>query len=352
MLEGSGCHFSQEAIMQRIPFIQVGVGNRGGQILHDFTTQGGAHFEPVDLVDLNPAFLAEASARPGLGHLPTYPTLIAALAQQPQAEAVVIVTPARFHTAMVTEALNAGKHVWVEKPLSYDYSEAVGMAELARRQRRVVVIGNQYQYHPLERRLRKLIKSQVYGSPFLVSYIHHRYRPDMRAFTGDYPALWDQGVHSLNSILAILGNPDLQSVYALGLRPPHSAYNSDTVTNLLTAFAGGAQAHLLVTFDSQRTDWEIRVECERAALLLKCVGWERHAIEVLQAEKVVEVLRVDEDKENAEKEAGDLVDPYSAFYAAITTGQTTPTSIDINLKTIQWIDAAVRSLKSGSVITF
>lgn len=332
--------------MQRIRFIQVGVGNRGGQILQDFTTQYGDHFEPVALVDLNPAFLAEATARPSVGNIPTYPSLTGALAQQPQAEAVVIVTPARFHTSMVTEALTAGKHVWVEKPLSYDYSEAVGMAELAHRQQRVVVIGNQYQYHPLERRLQKLVQSKAYGAPFLVSYIHHRYRPDMRAFTGEYPALWEQGVHSLNSILAILGNPDLQSVYALGLRPPHSAYNSDTVTNLLTAFTGGAQAHLLVTFDSQRTDWEIRVECEQAALLLKGVGWERHGIEVLQAEKVVEVLRADEGIED-----GDLVDPYSAFYTAITTGQTTPTSIEVNLKTIQWIDAAVRSLKSSGVIT-
>src|SRR4051812_37988413 len=296
--------------MQRIRFIQVGVGNRGNQILHDFMTSYSAHFQPVALVDVNPAFLAEASTRPGLAGLPTYATLSAALAEGPDAEAVVIVTPARFHTAMVSEALAAGKHVWVEKPLSYDYGEAVAMAELARLQQRAVVIGNQYQYHPLERRLQKLVQSNAYGAPFLVSYLHHRYRPDMRAFTGDYPALWEQGVHSLNSILAILGNPDLQSVYALGLRPPHSAYLSDTVTNVLTAFAGGAQAHLLVTFDSQRTDWEIRVECEEAALLLKGVGWERHAIEVLSGEQVVEVLRAEDAPELGGSIGDNVFDPY------------------------------------------
>src|SRR5262245_47013666 len=107
--------------MQRIRFIQVGVGNRCSSILQAFTTEYGAFFEPVALVDLNPAFLAEAATRPGLAVLPTYATLAEALALQPQAEAVVIVTPARFHTAMVSEALNAGKHVWVEKPLCYDY---------------------------------------------------------------------------------------------------------------------------------------------------------------------------------------------------------------------------------------
>lgn len=332
--------------MQQIRFIQVGVGNRGANILQDFLAHYGDRFVPVAIVDLNPAFLAEASSRTGLTTLPTYATLTEALAQRPEADAVVIVTPARFHTAMVGEALAAGKHVWVEKPLSYDYSEAVELAKLAQQQQRAVVIGNQYQYHPLERRLQQAIQRREYGLPFLVSYIHHRHRPDMRAFTGEYPALWEQGVHSLNSILAILGNPDLKSVYALGLKPPHSAYNSDTVTNVLTAFADGTQAHLLVTFDSQRSDWAIRVECEHAALSLVADGWERNGIEVLMREKVVETL--------APEESSDLsvVDPYSAFYTAITTGQATPTSIDTNLKTIQWIDAAVRSLKSGNVVTF
>jgi predicted dehydrogenase len=115
---------------------------------------------------------------------------------------------------------------------------------------------------------------------------------------------------------------------------------------VLTSFAGGVQVHLLVTFDSHRSDWSIRVECEQAALLLKADGWSRTAIEVLAKEETVETLGP------AEQDDGGMNDPYQAFYTAITTGQTTPTSIESNLKTIQWIDAAVRSLQSGSVITF
>ena len=41
-----------------------------------------------------------------------------------------------------------------------------------------------------------------------------------------------------------------------------------------------------------------------------------------------------------------------ALYTSITTGRTTPTAIEVNLKTIQWIDAAVRSLDTGSVVSF
>lgn len=119
--------------------------------------------------------------------------------------------------------------------------------------------------------------------------------------------MWEQGVHSLNSILAILGNPDLATVYALGQKPPHSQYDSNTIANVLTTFTNGVQAHLLVTFDSQRSDWAIRVECERAALLLQAEGWQRNRIEVLAGEKVIDTLGP------VEQAAGALVDRYPLF---------------------------------------
>ena len=339
-LEASG----PQTGVEPIPFIQVGVGNRGAQILDDLVGRYRQRFVPVAFVDIEPALLAGARNRAGLHEVAAYGTLEAALAGHPDARAVFIVTPAKFHGEMVRAALLAGRHVFVEKPLTYDYGEALALAELAARQRRAVVVGNQYQYHPLERRLQDLVRSERYGKAFMVSYLHHRHRPSMRAFTGEYPALWEQGVHSLNSILAVLGNPDLATVYALGQRPALSDYNSDTVTNVLTSFANGVQAHLLVTFNSHRSDWSIRIECERAALLLTAQGWDREKIEVLVGEAIVETIGA------AEAVDPELADPYAAFDAAIATGRTTPTSIETNIKTIQWIDAAVRSLRSGTVV--
>jgi predicted dehydrogenase len=331
---------------QPTPFIQVGVANRGATILADLRQHYADRFEPVAFVDLDPAFLDAACSQAGLAHLSTHSTLIDALDAHPETEAVFIVTPARFHGEYIHEALLAGKHVWVEKPLTYDYAEAVALADLAKQQERAVVVGNQYQYHPLERQLQRVIAEQRYGQPLLVTYLHHRHRPEMRAFTGPYPALWEQGVHSLNSVLAILGNPALSSVYALSQKPPNSTYRSDTITSTVTQFADGTQAYVLNTFDSHRTDWQIRVECSEAALLIEASGWGRDTIQVLQQEKVVETLGPATDLEEA------IRDPYAAFYTAITTGQSTPTSIQVNLKTIQWIDAAIRSIEGGQVVRF
>jgi predicted dehydrogenase len=329
---------------ERLPFIQVGVGNRGSTVLSELLASHADRFEPLGLVDVVPEFVEAARRLPGLAEVPAYTSLAEALEAQPRAVAVFIVTPARYHGAMVRQALLAGRHVWVEKPLTYDYAEAVALAELARRMGRSVVVGNQYQYDPLERRLQQLVQNHQYGRPFLFTYIHHRHRPQMRAFTGEYPALWEQGVHALDSILAILGHPQLRTVYALGQRPPHSQYRSDTVTHVLTQFADGVQASLLVTFDSQRTDWEMRVECERAALLLRADGWQRQPIQVLAGEQVIETVGPAIDLDPA------VGDPYAAFYTEIVHGRRAPTSIEVNLRTIEWIDAAVQSLRSGTVV--
>lgn len=331
--------------MSRIPFIQVGVANRGATVLRDLQERYADRFEPVAFVDVEPTFLDAARVQTGRADVATYTTLADALAGHPDAEAVVVVTPARYHAMYIREALHAGKHVWVEKPLTYDYTEALALADLARQRQRAVVVGNQYQYHPLERQLQRIVQEQRYGRPCLLTYIHHRHRPQMRAFTGHYPALWEQGVHSLNSILAILGHPPLSSVYALSQKPPHSNYRSDTITSSLTQFADGTQVYVLNTFDSHRSDWRIRLECTEAALLVGADGWQRDAIQVLADEKVVETLHPAADLDDA------LRDPYAAFYTAITTGQTTPTSIEVNLQTIQWIDAVARSIESKQVVT-
>ncbi len=331
---------------QSIPFIQVGVANRGATVLWDLRERYADRFAPVAFVDVQPSFLDAACTQAGLADVTTHRTLTEALTQHPEAEAVFIVTPAAFHAQYIREALGAGKHVWVEKPLTYSYAEAQELAKLAAKHKRAVVVGNQYQYHPLERQLQRVLAEKRYGKAVFVEYLHHRHRPEMRAFTGPYPALWEQGVHSLNSVLAFLGNPALRSVYAQGLKPVQSTYRSHTFTSTLTEFANGVQAYVLNTFDSHHTDWQIRVECTEAALLIEAKGWERDRIQVLKKDTLAETLGPLAAQDNS------FPDPYAAFLHAITSGESVPTSIDVNLKTIQWIDAAVRSLETGEVVRF
>ncbi len=330
--------------MSCIPFIQVGTGNRGADLLRDLTSNHKARFRTAALVDVVPTFLDAAGELTGLPSSRRFDSLGSALNTVSEVEAVVIATPAKFHGALIREALLAGKHVWVEKPATYRYEEALELLELATERRRSVVVGNQYQYDPIERQLQRIVQAKKYGPPFLLTYTHHRHRPIPGAFTGPFPALWEQGVHSLDSILAILGHPKIQTVYALSLRPPHSEYPGETVTGIMTRFANGIDVHFLVTFDSQESWWEIRVECEYAALRLHANGWQRDTLEVLQAEQRVETIGPAEDLEP------EMRDPFVAFHSAIVSGRTAPTSLEVNVQTLQWIDAAVRSSQEGQII--
>jgi len=71
-------------------------------------------------------------------------------------EAVVIATPIATHAALTRSALEAGKHVFVEKPLATDPAEGRALAGLAASRRRVLSVGHVFLHHPVLERIRQL----------------------------------------------------------------------------------------------------------------------------------------------------------------------------------------------------
>lgn len=77
--------------------------------------------------------------------------------QRPDVEAVLIATPIPTHAALVRAALEAGKHVFVEKPLATTTADAQALTELAARRGRVLFVGHVFLHHPALARIRELI---------------------------------------------------------------------------------------------------------------------------------------------------------------------------------------------------
>jgi UDP-2-acetamido-3-amino-2,3-dideoxy-glucuronate N-acetyltransferase len=86
-----------------------------------------------------------------------------ALLSDPAIQAVVISTPAAQHHALATQALNAGKHCFVEKPLSLTYEEGATLVRLAEAKKRILFVGHILQYHPAVVRLKELINNGTIG---------------------------------------------------------------------------------------------------------------------------------------------------------------------------------------------
>ena len=77
----------------------------------------------------------------------------------PAIDAVIVATPAPTHVGIARAALEAGKHVLVEKPLALSEADAIELAAVAARTPRVLLVGHLMVYHPAVIRLRELLRS-------------------------------------------------------------------------------------------------------------------------------------------------------------------------------------------------
>lgn len=130
-------------------------------------------------------------------------------------DAVVVATPNAFLRDVAVAALNAGKHVLVEKPMGRNLGEAREMAEAAAASGRVLKIGFNHRYHPAIRRAHDLVAGGAIGVPISARARYgHGGRPGYeREWRGDARLagggeLTDQGVHVADLLHWFLGLPE------------------------------------------------------------------------------------------------------------------------------------------------
>ncbi len=122
---------------ERIRLGFIGLGNRGDQVLDAFLAQ--PDMEVVALCDIHPPYLNFAARK--VGHPTRQFGDWRKLLDLPDVDAVVICTPDHWHAPMMIAACEAGKDVYVEKPLSLRVAEGRRMVNAARRHNRVVQVG-------------------------------------------------------------------------------------------------------------------------------------------------------------------------------------------------------------------
>jgi predicted dehydrogenase len=91
----------------------------------------------------------------------------------PGADAVIISTPPHTHAALAAEAINAGRHVLVEKPFTVDAAEARQLLALADRAGVVALVGHEFRFSADRMTLRRAIADGVIGTPRLATFLGH-----------------------------------------------------------------------------------------------------------------------------------------------------------------------------------
>lgn len=129
----------------------------------------------------------------------------------PAIDAVVIATPARDHFRAALLALNAGKHAFVEKPLSTTAEQAQKLVDLAASKRLTLMVGHTFLFNSVVNRLKELIETGYLGD---IQYLYSR-RLNLGIVRSDVNVLWNLAPHDV-SIFQYWLDSEPEKIVAVG----------------------------------------------------------------------------------------------------------------------------------------
>ena len=159
----------------------------------------------------------------------------------PSADAIAIATPAESHYELTKKALLAGKHVFVEKPLSLTVDEGEELVQLAEKNKLTIMVGHILQYHQAVIRLKELVDEGELGK---IQYLYSN-RLNIGKIRAEENILWSFAPHDISVILMLLGEMPV-TVYATGGSYLQHQIPDTTLTTL--DFPSGVKAHIFVSW--------------------------------------------------------------------------------------------------------
>jgi len=212
----------------------LGVGHWGPNLMRNFDALGSL----AAYCDLRAEVLqAQAALYPDARAFSDPEALIASA----DIDAVSIATPAAAHGPLVAQALAAGKHVLVEKPLCLDLEEARRLGAEAEARGLTLMVGHLLLYHPAFVALERIVASGRLGN---LRYIYAN-RLSLGKIRREENALWSFAPHDASMILQLVGAMP-ESVTTSGGHYLQPGVADTTLSHI--AFADGVQAHIFVSW--------------------------------------------------------------------------------------------------------
>jgi predicted dehydrogenase len=199
-----------------------------------------SHMALASVVDLQPGLRAElALSHPNLA-VHDDPS---AVINDPAIDVVVIATPVASHYDLARAALEAGKHVMVEKPMCASSDEARDLIGRAEARGLTLMVDHTFLFHPAVLQLGKLVHGGALGT---ISYFDSQ-RVNLGLFQPDVNVVWDLAPHDLSIINYLFGCEPLD-IEASGYR--HFAHGSADIAYLTLHYPGNLIAHLNLSWMS------------------------------------------------------------------------------------------------------
>jgi predicted dehydrogenase len=214
----------------------IGYGYWGPNLVRNFVETPGA--EVAAVADLDPAKLATVARRyPNIRTTTDFQDLLA----DASIDAIAIATPVSTHFELGMAALRAGKHLWVEKPMTESVFQARKLRDEAERRKKVLIVDHTFIYTGAIRKTRDIIRSGDLGRVFY----YDSSRVNLGLFQRDVSVISDLAVHDFSILDYLLGEHPV-AVSASGIN--HFPGTPENLAYITLFYDSGTIAHVNVSW--------------------------------------------------------------------------------------------------------
>lgn len=331
--------------------IQVGAGAWGASWAG--IVASSSHWELTALVDPDEtarARVADAARVPAERRFGS----LAEATRAAEADAVLVLVPPRLHGTVALEALEAGFHCLVEKPLATSIDEAQQVVKQAGEAGLVLMASQNFRFERGYRTVQTLLADRAIGDVGAV-WVDFRRAPLFIGFRLEMeePLLVDMAIHHLDLLRGLrLGQP--VSLRARSFNPPWSSFRGNAVATVEVMMEGDTVASYAGSWVARgpETPWSGTWRLEGAS---GAIVWKADTVELFAADGAARGRLRGLRRSRPKVSLVDLVEVGRAgvlaeFAAAIRDGREPETSGRDNLETLRLVFAAVESAQTGEAI--
>src|SRR5438034_463337 len=319
----------------------IGAGYWGPNLVRNLNEAPGA--EPVAVADLSQERLDTVHKRfPAVRTTTDHTELF----NDKNIDAVCIATPVKTHRKLAEQALAAGKHVFVEKPLAPTIQDAEAIVRASEKAGRTLMVGHTFVYNPAVVAVRGLIETGELGR---INYVDSQ-RVNLGLHQFDINVLWDLGPHDVSITLYWL---DEEPEWVQSVGACYTQSDIEDVVFLTMGFPSGAVAHAHLSWLApSKLRSMVVIGSHRMAVYDDVQSIEKvkiydHGVTELSSEELRRSYR-----------SGDIRSPHIAgtealqmemrhFIECVNTGARPRSDGEAGLRVVRVLDAGMRSLRAG-----
>lgn len=260
---------------------------------------------------------------------------------------VVLAVPAPLHASMAIEAMNKGKHVFVEKPLAMNVTEAELMITTAKKNGVKLMVGHLLQYHPIFKTIRKIVNADEIGE---LNYIYSN-RLSFGKIRTKEDIIWSFAPHDISMILSLAGqDPEFIITKSTSIIQKNIA---DTAT-IHMEFKSGLKSHISVSWLHPYKEHKLVVSGKSAMLVFDDTKpWNEklalYPYEVVSSKGIINLKKSDvkylevPEEEPLKNECQDFIDVVEKNIKPMTDG-------DEGLRVVKVLSAASKSKTTNEAV--